>query len=343
MRLAEVAEQGASPLLVTIGDECVGLIAVSDPVKEGSIRAIHDFHEMGIHTVMLTGDNQRTAEAIRKIVGIGDVVAELLPQDKQAKVEYYRSKGFSPAFIGDGINDAPALTAADVGIAIGGGTDIAIESADIVLMNNSLETAVTAIQLSKAVMRTIKQNLFWALFYNSLCIPLAAGLFYTVFGLRLSPMFAAAAMSFSSVSVVTNALRLNRFRPQRIEQTAHNMSYCPTLSDGKTDDAQLIAYSAKTDAGPGSVSEQEAKAQSELKKITHKENTDMNNITLTVEGMSCGHCSARVEKALNAIEGVSAKVDLEAKSASVTYPDTVTVDALKAAVTNAGYSVAGSH
>ena len=343
MRLAEVAEQGASPLLVTIGDECVGLIAVSDPVKEGSIRAIHDFHEMGIHTVMLTGDNQRTAEAIRKIVGIGDVVAELLPQDKQAKVEYYRSKGFSPAFIGDGINDAPALTAADVGIAIGGGTDIAIESADIVLMNNSLETAVTAIQLSKAVMRTIKQNLFWALFYNSLCIPLAAGLFYTVFGLRLSPMFAAAAMSFSSVSVVTNALRLNRFRPKRIEQTAHNMSYCPTLSDGKTDDAQLIAYSAKTDAGPGSVSEQEAKAQSELKKITHKENTDMNNITLTVEGMSCGHCSARVEKALNAIEGVSAKVDLESKSASVTYPDTVTVDALKAAVTDAGYSVAGSH
>jgi hypothetical protein len=210
-------------------------------------------------------------------------------------------------------------------------------------MNNSLETAVTAIQLSKAVMRTIKQNLFWALFYNSLCIPLAAGLFYTVFGLRLSPMFAAAAMSFSSVSVVTNALRLNRFRPKRIEQTAHNMSYCPTLSDGKTDDAQLIAYSAKTDAGPGSVSEQEAKAQSELKKITHKENTDMNNITLTVEGMSCGHCSARVEKALNAIEGVSAKVDLESKSASVTYPDIVTVDALKAAVTDAGYSVAGSH
>ena len=148
---------------------------------------------------MLTGDNQRTAEAIQKIVGIGDVVAELLPQDKKAKVEYYRSKGFSPAFIGDGINDAPALTAADVGIAIGGGTDIAIESADIVLMNNSLETAVTAIQLSKAVMRTIKQNLFWALFYNSLCIPLAAGLFYTVFGLRLNPMFAAAAMSSISM------------------------------------------------------------------------------------------------------------------------------------------------
>ena len=298
-RLTEAAEKGASPLLVTIGNECVGLIAVADPVKEGSIRAIHDFHEMDIHTVMLTGDNQRTAEAIKKVIGIGDVVAELLPQDKKAKVEYYRSKGFSPAFIGDGINDAPALTAADVGIAIGGGTDIAIESADIVLMNNSLETAVTAIQLSKAVMRTIKQNLFWALFYNSLCIPLAAGLFYTLFGLRLSPMFAAAAMSFSSVTVVTNALRLNRFRPKRIAQTAHNMSY-------------------------------------------YKENNDMNTITLTVEGMSCGHCSAHVEKALNAIEGVSAKVDLGTKTAAVTYPDTVTIDALKAAVTEAGYSVTGS-
>ena len=186
-------------------------------------------------------------------------------------------------------------------------------------MNNSLETAVTAIQLSKAVMRTIKQNLFWALFYNSLCIPLAAGLFYTLFGLRLSPMFAAAAMSFSSVSVVSNALRLNGFRPKRIAQETHNMQYCGAVPTGKKYD----------DAKP--------------ENITHKENIDMKNITLTVEGMSCGHCSARVEKALNAIEGVSAKVDLDAKAASVTYPDTVTIDALKAAVTDAGYSVTGSH
>ena len=347
-RLAEAAEKGASPLLVIIGDECVGLIAVADPVKEGSIRAIHDFHEMGIHTVMLTGDNQRTAEAIQKIVGIGDVVAELLPQDKKAKVEYYRSKGFSPAFIGDGINDAPALTAADVGIAIGGGTDIAIESADIVLMNNSLETAVTAIQLSKAVMRTIKQNLFWALFYNSLCIPLAAGLFYTLFGLRLSPMFAAAAMSFSSVSVVSNALRLNRFRPKRIAQEAHNMQYCGAVPTGKKyDDAQPATCTVQTDACIRSAAEPESqtevKSSAKPENITHKENIDMKNITLTVEGMSCGHCSARVEKALNAIEGVSAKVDLDAKAASVTYPDTVTIDALKAAVTDAGYSVTGSH
>lgn len=341
-RLTEAAEKGASPLLVIIGDECAGLIAVADPVKEGSIRAIHDFHEMNIHTVMLTGDNQRTAEAIQKIVGVGEVAAELLPQDKKAKVEYYRSKGFSPAFIGDGINDAPALTAADVGIAIGGGTDIAIESADIVLMNNSLETAVTAIQLSRAVMRTIKQNLFWALFYNSLCIPLAAGVFYTLFGLRLSPMFAAAAMSFSSVSVVTNALRLNGFRPKRIVQTAHNMQYCTVPSAGKNDDTQYTVCSVKPDACACSAAELPELSAEPENITTHKENTDMKNIMLTVEGMSCGHCSARVEKALNAIEGVSAQVDLEAKTAAVTYPDTVTVDALKAAVTDAGYSVTGS-
>nr|WP_298677647.1 heavy metal translocating P-type ATPase [uncultured Treponema sp.] len=341
-RLAEAAEKGASPLLVIIGDECAGLIAVADPVKEGSIRAIHDFHEMNIHTVMLTGDNQRTAEAIQKIVGVGEVAAELLPQDKKAKVEYYRSKGFSPAFIGDGINDAPALTAADVGIAIGGGTDIAIESADIVLMNNSLETAVTAIQLSRAVMRTIKQNLFWALFYNSLCIPLAAGVFYTLFGLRLSPMFAAAAMSFSSVSVVTNALRLNGFRPKRIVQIAHNMQYCTVPSAGKNDDTQYTVCSVKPHTCTCSAAEL-PELSAEPENITaHKEITDMKNIMLTVEGMSCGHCSARVEKALNAIEGVSAQVDLEAKTAAVTYPDTVTVDALKAAVTDAGYSVTGS-
>ena len=341
-RLAEVAENGASPLLIIIGDECVGLIGVADPVKEGSIRAIHDFHEMNIHTVMLTGDNRRTAEAIQKIVGVGEVAAELLPQDKKAKVEYYRSKGFSPAFIGDGINDAPALTAADVGIAIGGGTDIAIESADIVLMNNSLETAVTAIQLSKAVMRTIKQNLFWALFYNSLCIPLAAGLFYTLFGLRLSPMFAAAAMSFSSVSVVTNALRLNRFRPKHIEQAANNMQYCAVPAEGMTDDVQPTACNIQRDICTCPVIElPESPAKPEH--INHKENTDMKQITLNVEGMSCGHCSARVEKALNAIEGVSAKVNLEAKTAAVSYPDTVTVESLKAAVTDAGYSVTGSH
>ena len=362
-RLTESAENGASPLLITIGDECAGLITVADTIKEGSIRAIKDFREMGIHTVMLTGDNKNTAEAIQKMVGVDEYAAELLPQDKQTKLEHYRKLGFSPAFIGDGINDAPALTAADVGIAIGGGTDIAMESADIVLMNSSLETAVTAIQLSKAVMKTIKQNLFWALFYNSLCIPLAAGVFYTLFGLKLSPMFAAAAMSFSSVSVVTNALRLNRFRPKN-GQTAHSRQHSETVC--------AAASGAAIEAQSGQLQEKEASpaqpctttccsaAQTQTtalnahlpgenhstdtkgadKDTDMKENTSMEKTTvLTVEGMSCGHCSARVEKALNAIAGVSATVDLQAKTATVTHPDAVGADALTAAVTDAGYSV----
>lgn len=368
-RLSESAENGASPLLITIGNECVGLIAVADSIKEGSIRAVKDFRALGIRTVMLTGDNKKTADAIQKIVGVDEYAAELLPQDKQAKVEQYRTLGFSTAFIGDGINDAPALTAADVGIAIGGGTDIAMESADIVLMNNSLETAVTAIQLSRAVMKTIKQNLFWALFYNALCIPLAAGVFYTLFGLKLSPMFAAAAMSFSSVSVVTNALRLNRFRSKngyKVPAQQCPVSACPIANSAAESSCPsqvsqpAQAADAEQDAAPQCTAACCAAAQKQTEEIdaailsgnhntdTHsaekesyvkEHNTMEKTSVLTVEGMSCGHCSARVEKALNAIAGVSAKVDLQAKTAAVTHPDTVSIDALKAAVTEAGYSV----
>ena len=347
-RLEKTAEHGASPLLITAGDECIGLIAVADSVKEGSIRAIEALHNMGIRTVMLTGDNAKTAEAIRKMTGVEEAAAELLPQDKSAKVAYYRSQGFSPAFIGDGINDAPALTAADVGIAIGGGTDIALESADIVLMNKSLETAVTALQLSKAVVRTIKQNLFWALFYNSLCIPLAAGVFYTLFGVKLNPMLAAAAMSFSSVSVVINALRLNRFRPTDNGAACvcggENAAASCTVTRGSGAgcnplmDAAGPQYAATEDGNP----DRSRPEKNYNKQYRYEENITMKTTVLTIAGMSCGHCSAHVEKALNAIEGVSAKVDLAAKSASVTHPDSVTLDALKTAVTDAGYSVTGS-
>lgn len=306
-----IAETGASPLLVIIGTTCAGLIAVADPVKESSARAVKMFHALGIRTVMLTGDNKKTAETIRKAVGVEEAKAELLPQDKQAAVEEYRKRGFSPAFIGDGVNDAPALIAADVGIAIGGGTDIAVESAGIVLMNNSLETAAVAIQLSKAVMKTIKQNLFWALFYNSLCIPLAAGLFYTLSGLRLSPMFAAAAMSFSSVSVVFNALRLNRFNPQR-------------LIDGEAG----CGHTAKeqTDAGESAHNAQEERM---MQKTT----------ILTIEGMSCKHCSGRVEEVLNGLDGVSAQVNLEAKTATVVHPENFDISVFKQVIGNAGYTV----
>lgn len=201
---------------------------------------------------------------------------------------------------------------------MGGGTDIAMESADIVLMNTSLETAVTAIQLSKAVMRTIKQNLFWALFYNSLCIPLAAGVFYTVFGLKLNPMFAAAAMSFSSVSVVVNALRLNSFRPKNT-----------------SDDTAAAVCKQNGLCTPHSTDNTGTQLNN-----TFEEEKDMNTTAIfTVEGMSCGHCSARIEQALNAIEGVSAQVDLKEKTVSITHPGTVTVEILKKTITEAGYTV----
>lgn len=208
---------GKTPLYFADAEKPLGIIAVADVIKPTSRGAIEQFKAMGIDVVMLTGDNQRTAEAIRRQLNIDRVVAEVLPQDKEHEVRRIQASGRKVAMVGDGINDAPALARADVGIAIGAGTDIAIESADIVLMKSDLQDAVTAIQLSKAVIRNIKQNLFWAFFYNSVGIPLAAGLFYTILNWKLSPIFAAAAMSMSSVSVVTNALRLRLFQPQRLK------------------------------------------------------------------------------------------------------------------------------
>ena len=209
-----LSSQGKTPLYFARGGRLLGIIAVADTVKPTSKAAIAAFQEMGIDVVMLTGDNQRTAEAIRAQLGIGRVIAEVLPQDKEREVAALQKQGKKVAMIGDGINDAPALTRADVGIAIGAGTDIAIESADIVLMKSDLLDAVSAVELSKSVIRNIKMNLFWAFFYNIIGIPLAAGLWYPVFGLKLNPMFGAAAMSLSSVCVVSNALRLKLFRPK---------------------------------------------------------------------------------------------------------------------------------
>ena len=207
------AEDGKTPLYFTDEKSLLGVIAVADVVKPTSKEAIERLEEMGIDVVMLTGDNKKTAEAIRRQLGINRVVAEVLPQDKEGEIRRIQESGKKVAMVGDGINDAPALARADVGIAIGAGTDIAIESADIVLMKSDLLDVVTAIQLSKATMRNIKQNLFWAFFYNTVGIPLAAGVFYAILGWRLSPMIAAAAMGLSSVSVVTNALRLKLFKP----------------------------------------------------------------------------------------------------------------------------------
>lgn len=307
------SEEGKTPLYFADAGskKMLGLIAVADVVKPTSKAAIAKLREMGIDVVMLTGDNQRTAEAIRKQVGVDRVVAQVMPQDKEREIAALQEAGKRVAMVGDGINDAPALTRADVGIAIGAGTDVAIESADIVLMKSDLLDAVGAISLSKAVIRNIKQNLFWAFFYNSIGIPLAAGLFYPLFNLKLNPMFGAFAMSLSSVCVVSNALRLRFFKPWRPETGA---------------------------AAPQTVPSAVETASASSRNQTKGDASTMNK-KMIIEGMSCGHCSARVEKALNAIEGVEAKVDLEKKCADISLAAPVSDDTLKAAVTDAGYEV----
>lgn len=293
------AEQGKTPLYFASEAELLGMIAVADTVKPTSKSAIEEFKQMGIDVVMLTGDNKKTAEAIRAQLGITKVIAEVLPADKEEEIRKIQQSGKVVAMIGDGINDAPALARADVGVAIGAGTDVAIESADIVLMKSDLLDAVTAIQLSKAVIRNIKQNLFWAFFYNTIGIPLAAGVFFLVLGWKLNPMFAAAAMSLSSVCVVSNALRLKLFRPIRQKNALSNN--------------QII---------------KEEKGEIEMNK------------TMLIEGMSCGHCSARVEKALNELKEVkSAVVNLETKTADVVLSEEIDNQQLKKAVEDAGYDV----
>lgn len=295
-KAAILSEQGKTPLYFADEKNVLGIIAVADTVKPTSKAAVARMKAMGIDVVMLTGDNARTAEAIRREVGIDRVVAEVMPQDKEREVAAIQAAGKKVAMVGDGINDAPALTRADVGIAIGAGTDIAIEAADIVLMKSDLLDAVTAIDLSRSVIRNIKQNLFWAFFYNCIGIPLAAGVFFPLFGLKLNPMFGAAAMSLSSVCVVSNALRLKLFKP-------------------------------------GTLTSISGKPINQLKgevKMTKK---------INIEGMTCGHCSARVEKALNSIDGVSATVNLEGKYAEAVMNGSVSDDMLQAAVTEAGYEV----
>lgn len=291
--MEKLSEEGKTPLILADEKQVLGVIGVADVVKPTSAKAIQELKKLGIQVIMLTGDNARTAKAIQKQLDIDTVIAEVLPQDKEREISRLQEEGKTVAMVGDGLNDAPALARADVGIAIGAGTDVAIESADIVLMKNDLQDVATAIELSKAVIRNIKQNLFWAFFYNVCGIPLAAGVLYPVFGLKLSPMFGAAAMSLSSLFVVSNALRLRFFH---------------SLKKGKT----------------------------QLENIQEKKE-EKNMYTMKIEGMMCPHCQAAVTKALEALEGTKAEVNLEKKEA---YVETgLEKEVLKKAVEDAGYQV----
>lgn len=300
-KAVELAEAGKTPLFFAENETFLGIVALADTLKPTSKAAVDAFHQMGIEVVMLTGDNKRTAEAIARELDI-QVIAEVLPQDKEREVRRLQEQGKKVAMIGDGINDAPALMRADVGVAIGAGTDVAMESADIILMKSDLMDAVTAIELSHATIRNIKENLFWAFFYNACGIPLAAGVFYPFLEWKLNPMFAAAAMSFSSAFVVGNALRLRLFRPK----------YAKTTTALPKEDIQ--------------------------KELNHKEEIGMKKV-LKIEGMMCNHCTGRVEKALTDLDGVTAEVSLEGKSATVTLSKDVSDETLVQTVTDAGYEV----
>ncbi len=299
----EFAEMGKTPLYFCEENRCLGIIAVADVIKEDSAQAVRELQNMGIHVVMLTGDNERTANAVGRLAGVDEVVAGVLPDGKDAVIRQLKKKG-RVVMVGDGINDAPALTSADIGIAIGAGTDIAIDAADIVLMKSRLSDVPAAIRLSRATLRNIHENLFWAFIYNIIGIPLAAGLWIPVFGWTLNPMFGAAAMSLSSFCVVTNALRLNLFH----------------MEDGSRDK-------------PGKDS---------IGKEKLIKGDGMSMVTITIKGMMCGHCEAHVKKALEALDGVvEAVASHEKGTAVVKLSGDVADEALTQAVVDAGYEVTG--
>ena len=299
----KLASQGKTPMYFGKDNKLLGIIAVADTIKKDSKEAIQALKNRNIDVVLLTGDHKNTAMAIAKEAGIKKVIAEVLPTDKEEHIRELIKAGHKVAMVGDGINDSPALARADVGIAIGAGTDIAIESADIVLMHSSLKDVATAIDLSKAVIRNIKQNLFWAFFYNSIGIPLAAGVFYLSLGWKLSPMFGAAAMGMSSVCVVSNALRLRAFKPKKIKK-----------NNIENDEIELIENKRKEDKNMTTV--------------------------INVNGMMCEHCKATVEKVTRGVEGVSnSLVNLDAKNVTIEHSADTDLEKVKKAITDAGYEV----
>ena len=318
-QIQALAKQGRTPLLFADEKQFLGIVAVADVVKPTSKEAVQKFRDYGIHVIMLTGDNEVTAQAIKEQVGIDEVIAGVLPTQKEEKISALKQAGHKVAMIGDGVNDAPALASADVGIAIGAGTDVAIESADIVLMKNDLLDAVGAVKLSKAVIRNIKENLFWAFFYNSIGIPLAAGVLYPLFQIKLNPMFGAAAMSLSSVCVVSNALRLRWVKLHDVKKT-------------QIEPYQDVAASTIADIN------QHNALDNNIKSTNNDKGESTMTTTISIEGMMCAHCQAHVEKALKEVAGVTeVTVSLENKNAVVT--GDASVETLKQAVVDAGYEV----
>jgi len=307
-KISELASEGKTPIIFAENKKILGIIAVADVEKKSSAVAIEEFKKLGIETVMLTGDNKFTAKNISERLGIKNFIAEVLPEDKANEIEKFQKSGKKIAMIGDGVNDAPALVKSDLGIAIGAGTDVAIESADAVLVKNNLLDAVSAIKLSRAVMKNIRENLFWAFFYNIICIPLAAGVFYKNFGIKLSPMIGAVAMSLSSVCVVLNALRLRflNFDRKNFDEVEKSIS------------------------------------EVKIEKISVKnlEEIKMEKITLKIEGMMCKHCQKHVHDALAKMDGVeSVEVSLENNSAEVTANKKISTEDFAKVISDAGYEL----
>lgn len=326
-----MADDGKTVLYVAKDGQVLGLVAIADKVKPTAKAAVAALAARGVRTVMLTGDNERTAHAVQRVLGVDKVVAGVLPEGKERVIRQLSDEG-AVAMVGDGVNDAPALARADVGIAIGAGTDIAIESAGVVLMRSNPADVVASIDLSYATMRNIKQNLFWALFYNACCIPIAAGCFVAALGLSLNPMIAAAAMSFSSVCVVANALRLRRWDAKQIEVAVEG-----ELVDAELDQDVQLRPETEDDKANGA---DHAEAASTLVESTPIEGGCEMEKTFNVEGMMCQNCVKHVTRALEAVDGVDhAVVDLEAKTATAVLSKDVPDQLLIAAIVEEGYEV----
>ena len=344
MKQAEkLAGEGKTPLLFAKGGKLLGMIAVADVIKEDSPQAIKELQNMGIRVVMLTGDNERTAKAIGAQAGVDDVIAGVLPDGKESVIRSLKEQG-KVAMVGDGINDAPALTRADIGIAIGAGTDVAIDAADVVLMKSRLSDVPAAIRLSRATLRNIHENLFWAFFYNVIGIPLAAGVWIPIFGWTLNPMFGAAAMSLSSFCVVTNALRLNLFkvhdasRDKKIKQNVEEIHYISANAEMKNVTENKSLKAETPDFCNSEI--HDPKDQENIKE--NKENKEMTTITVNVTGMMCGHCEAHVTKAVKEAFGVEDVVSSHEKGTTVIHaPEKLDEDKIREVIKEAGYEVTG--